>query len=605
MKKNLLIFGLIVAAAVAIQTQAQCYTKAYATGTNLILDPGFDSTTIAKGGYGGWGVTGTPGFVTNSAAYCGRSMFIRGTCYPNGGSLDRALGTLKALTKYRLRAMVNSKATIGKAFQFQVEGVNGSTSIFFNLPNTNGWKQVDTTFTTGATLGGTKGMYFNSCGSNSPLITDTCYLDNYELFTAPKIYASPASLTFLGAGSKKVAVRGETLTQGITITASTGFTVSPTTMLSTVSGATTDSLSVTYAGGTSASGYVYFTSGTVKDSLQVTGTVAPSILTNISTMFFDDMNTTGSLIVNGGNLVSPISITAPTGITVSPTSIPAASASNVTVNVTYNGTTSNVTGNIVLTSGTATKNVGVVASKNTDCFIPLDNTLTNLIPSPQMNTLTGFGGWGNKAIVAGEAYCGMNCVKFTAVNNAYPTGAALDVTNIPWVANNKYRFRAMVKAVDGTFAFLASGTNPNFLVSVKMSGNNWIQVDTTFTVGAAPSTSFFTFNNVDGASTGKIAYIDNYELYNITSLTTGINQAAAKGFDAYVSGNKIVAKFDVQSTSNVELSLYNVNGMLLESKRVIYAAGTNAQTFNSVLPSGVYIVKMTVNGKFNIQKVIK
>jgi hypothetical protein len=605
MKKNLLIFGLIVAAAVAIQTQAQCYTKAYATGTNLILDPGFDSTTIAKGGYGGWGVTGTPGFVTNSAAYCGRSMFIRGTCYPNGGSLDRALGTLKALTKYRLRAMVNSKATIGKAFQFQVEGVNGSTSIFFNLPNTNGWKQVDTTFTTGATLGGTKGMYFNSCGSNSPLITDTCYLDNYELFTAPKIYASPASLTFLGAGSKKVAVRGETLTQGITITASTGFTVSPTTMLSTVSGATTDSLSVTYAGGTSASGYVYFTSGTVKDSLQVTGTVAPSILTNISTMFFDDMNTTGSLIVNGGNLVSPISITAPTGITVSPTSIPAASASNVTVNVTYNGTTSNVTGNIVLTSGTATKNVAVVASKNTDCFIPLDNTLTNLIPSPQMNTLTGFGGWGNKAIVAGEAYCGMNCVKFTAVNNAYPTGAALDVTNIPWVANNKYRFRAMVKAVDGTFAFLASGTNPNFLVSVKMSGNNWIQVDTTFTVGAAPSTSFFTFNNVDGASTGKIAYIDNYELYNITSLTTGINQAAAKVFDAYVSGNKIVAKFDVQSTSNVELSLYNVNGMLLESKRVIYAAGTNAQTFNSVLPSGVYIVKMTVNGKFNIQKVIK
>jgi len=610
MKKNLLTLALIFATMATFQMKAgsniiSCYTPVYATGTNLILDPGFDSTTIAKGGYAGWGVTGTPGYVTNTAAYCGRSMFIRGTCYPNGGSLDRALGTLKAMTTYRLRAMVNSKATTGTSFQLQVEGVNGGASIFFQLPNTNGWKQIDTTFTTAATLGGTKGLYFNSCGSNTPLITDSCFLDNYELFTAPKIYASPASLTFLGAGSKKVAVRAETLSQGITITASTGFTVSPTTMLSTVSGGTTDSLSVTYIGGTSASGYVYFTSGTVKDSMQVTGTVAPSILTNVSSMFFDDLNTTGSITVNGGNLLSPISITAPAGITVDPTSIPAASASNVTVNVTYNGTTSNVTGNIVLTSGTATKNVTVVASKNTDCFTPLYSTLTNLIPSPQMNTLTGFGGWGNKSIVAGEAYCGKNCVKFTAVNNAYPTGAALDVTNIPWVANNKYRFRAMVKAVDGTFAFLANGTNPNFLLSVKMSGSNWVQIDTTFTVGAAPSTSFFTFNNLDGGSTGKIAYIDNYELYNITSVATSINQVAAKGFDAYVSNKKIVAKFDVESTSNVELSLYNVNGMLLESKKVIYAAGTNVQAFNTILPSGVYIVKMAVNGKFNIQKVIK
>jgi hypothetical protein len=339
--------------------------------------------------------------------------------------------------------------------------------------------------------------------------------------------------------------------------------------------------------------------------MQVTGTVAPSIMTNISSIMFDDLNTAGSIVVNGGNLLSDISITSPAGITVNPTTIPAASASNVTVNVTYDGTTSNVSGNIVLTSGTTTKDVAVVASKNSECFTPLYSTLTNMIPSPQLNTLTGFGGWGHKAIVAGQAYCGMNCVKFTGVTNGYPDGAALDVANITWAANATYRFRAVVKTVDGSCAFLAKNTNPDFLKVIPQSGDNWVVVDTTFTTGAAPTSGFFTFNNVDGASTGKIAYIDNYELYNITSLMTGVSNVVDKGFVAYVSDKKIVTKFDVESNSNVELSLYNVNGMLLETNKATYIAGTNVKTLNSVLPAGVYIVKMSVNGKLYIQKVIK
>ena len=599
MKKVYLVLMLAIVTGFCVQMKAQCYIPAYPSG-NMILDPGFDSTTIALGGYGGWG-SGRGISTSVSATYCGgKSGYVLGNC---AGSLDRAI-SLKPLTKYRVRAMVRATAALaGNVFQIQVEGVDGTASDFIYFGNTNGWKQIDTTLVTGTTIGATKGIYLNSCSYSRPASTDSAFIDNYEMYSVPKVYASPSSLTFLGAGSKKVAVRAEHLTQDITITASTGFTVSPATMLATVSGATTDSLSVTFAGGTSASGYVYFTSGSVKDSLQVTGTVSPSILTNVSTMFFDDLNTAGSIVVNGGNLVSNISISAPAGITVNPTSIPFASASNVTVNVTYDGTTSNVNGNIVLTSGTATNSIAVVATKNSDCFTPLYSTLTNMIPSPQLNTLTGFGGWGFKSIVSGVAYCGMNCVKFTGQTNSYPTGAALDVTNIPWAANHTYRFRAMVKAVDGSFAFLASGTSPNFLVSVKMSGNTWVKVDTTFTVGTSPSTSFFTFNNVDGASTGKIAYIDNYELYDITTLTA-VNQIEKSGFNVYVSDKKIVAKFDLESTSNVTLSVYNVSGMLLESNTAVYSTGINVKTLKSVLPSGAYIVKMAVNGRLMIHKII-
>ena len=581
-----------------LQMQAQqCYTPAYPSG-NMILDPGFDSTTIGTGGYGGWG--GGRGISKSATStFCGgTSAYVLGSC---GGSLDRAI-SLKPLTKYRIRAMVNATVEAGKNFQIQVEGIDGSASKFIYIGNTNGWKQIDTTFISGATVGSTKGIYINSCGA-SPAATDTAFIDNYEMYAVPDVYTSPASLTFLGAGSQKVAVRAENLSQDITITAPNGFTVSLATMPSTVSGATTDSLAVTFAGGTSAGGYVYFTCGSVKDSMQVTGTVAPSILASVPNLIFDYLNTTSSFVVNGGNLVSDITLTAPTGITVNPASIPFTSASNVTVNVTYDGTTSNVTGNVVLTSGTVTKSLAVVATKNSDCFTPLYSTLTNMVPSPQLNTLTGFGGWGFKAIVSGEAYCGMNCVKFSGVSTGWPNGAAMDITNIPWIANHTYRFSAMVKAVDGSFAFLANGSNPNFLVSVPMSGDNWVKVDSTFTVGASPTTGFFTFNNADGASTGKIAFIDNYELYDITSITA-LNQVAKSAFSVYVSDKKIVARFDLESTSDVTLSVYNVSGMLLESKKAICAAGTNVKTLNSVLPSGVYMVKMSVNGRLMINKII-
>lgn len=161
-----------------------CYAPTYSSG-NMIADPTFGAATLAAGGFGGWGPTS----IISTNAYCGGSAYVRGSCYPNGGSIDRALTTangnaLKPLTKYRLRAMVKSKASAGKNFQFQIEGVDGTSSVFFLLPNTNGWKQIDTTFTTGATVS-EHGIYFNSCTATTPAITDTCFIDNYELYAIP------------------------------------------------------------------------------------------------------------------------------------------------------------------------------------------------------------------------------------------------------------------------------------------------------------------------------------------------------------------------------------------------------------------------------------
>ena len=601
MKKNYMVLLLAIVSGCFLQMQAQqCYVPAYPSG-NMILDPGFDSTTIGTGGYGGWG--GGRGISTSaSSTFCGgTSAYVLGNC---GGSLDRGI-SLKPLTKYRIRAMVNAKAEAGKNFQIQVEGIDGSSSKFIYIGNTTGWKQIDTTFISGATIGSTKGIYINSCsGGASPAATDTAFFDNYEMYAVPDVYTSPSSLTFLGAGMQKVAVRAEHLSQDITITAPNGFTISPATMLSTVSGATTDSLTVTFAGGTSASGYVYFTSGLVKDSLQVTGTVAPSILTSKTNLYLDDLNLTDSIVVNGGNLTGDIAITAPSGMTVNPTTIPMASATNVKVKVTYDGTTSNVTGNIALTSGTLVVNVGVAGSKNSDCFTPLYTDKVNLIPSPQMNTLTGFGGWGHKDVVSGEAYCGAKCVKFTGVTNGYPDGAALDVNPVAWVANHKYRVRVMVKTVDGTLGMLAKGTSPDFLMSIPMSGNNWIKIDTTFTTGAGAAANFFTINNVDDAATGKIAYIDNYELYDLGPIT-GVKTVGIEATKVYTTSNTIVANFELSSVGIVEFNIYNVQGMLVAKDKSLFNVGANQKVMNVNLPSGVYLVNIINDGKQATFKVVK
>lgn len=333
---------------------------------------------------------------------------------------------------------------------------------------------------------------------------------------------------------------------------------------------------------------------------------SPYVVLTPNTLFFDANNLTKTINVSGGNLTTNLALTAPTGITLSKTTLtPAEVATGTPVTATFDNVTAISAGTISATSGTVTQTVTVNTSADAGCFTPLYSSLTNLIPGgAYMNDISAFGGWGHKSVVLTGAYCGAGCVKFEATTNTWPDGAALDVPTITWAANATYRLHVWVKAVDGTFAFFAKGANPDVTISVPQN-DQWVLIDQTFTTGAAPTANFFSFNNVDGASTGKIAYLDNYELYNITSLVTGVNKVAANTFTTYVADKKIVATFDLESASNVGLSVYNVNGMLVENKNVACKAGTNVKTLDSVLPSGVYFVKLSANGRIYTQKVIR
>ena len=131
-------------------------------------------------------------------------------------------------------------------------------------------------------------------------------------------------------------------------------------------------------------------------------------------------------------------------------------------------------------------------------------------------------------------------------------------------------------------------------------------IDQTFTTGATPTTDFFSFNNVDGASTGKIAYIDNYELYNVTSILTNvINPSNNLNQKVYILKNKIVADFTLTESSVVEFSVYNAQGILISKDKASFNAGANQQLINANLPSGVYMVKLFSKGLSFTTKIIK
>lgn len=353
---------------------------------------------------------------------------------------------------------------------------------------------------------------------------------------------------------------------------------------------------------------VYFNTGNGSatdvriDNLEIYTYTAPTITTSTSFIGFEG-STSASFTVTGTNQTNAVTLTAPAGIILSTYSIPA-NPTATSITVTYDGTTS-VADTIRLTSGTATAKIAI-KSFSPDCFSQLAPQGENMIPDQYLNSINGFGGWGHKGVVTGaEAYCGMSSVKFTATTNGWPDGAALDVSNIVWAANQTYRLRAMVNATDGSVAFLAKNTNPDFLYVVPQT-TGWVQIDQTFTTGANPTSGFFTFNNVDGVGTnGKIAYIDNYELWPVSPTTAVQTTTNLSKPNVYIKENTIVTDFELAIPSTVEIAVFNAQGMLLNKTICSFDAGKNSKEVEANLTSGLYLVKLTYNGKSITTKVIK
>jgi len=335
---------------------------------------------------------------------------------------------------------------------------------------------------------------------------------------------------------------------------------------------------------------------------------SPYLVAAPEDLFFDPNTLARNFTVSGGNLTANATLTAPAGITLSVTTLtPAQVAEGAEITATFDNQTAINEGKIEIKTGDLTVNIAVVGSADLACFTKLYADGVNLIPNPYLNDISMFAGWGRRSVVTGaEAYCGARAVKFDALTNAWPDGAALDVNGIQWKAETWYRVRAMVKTVDGTLAFFAKGTDPDVTIPVAQSNEQWVEIDETFKTGAAPTANFFSLNNVDGASTGKIAYIDNWELYEMPLGTSVDNPALDSATRLFVSEGKIAVRFNLERAAEVTFGLYNLQGMQIASKKADLTTGTNQVEIASGLEAGAYIVKVSsVNGEQTLKTIVR
>jgi len=245
------------------------------------------------------------------------------------------------------------------------------------------------------------------------------------------------------------------------------------------------------------------------------------ITTSVSSLSFDEIFKNNNLSATAYGFSSPITIGAPEGITVSPQTL-AADATNATVDITYDGATE-VNGDITFSSGSTLLTIPVKASPNDMCFIPLYKNSNNLISDPYLNSLPD--SWGNVSLINGtDVYCGSHCIKISGVGSCWPDGGSIASGQITWIPYTTYRFHAKVKTMDGTFNMGVQNANVNgvsgdYDILVPFTNGEWIDFDATFTTGANPTSGVAYFNNC-GLASGLTAYIDNWELYAVSGIST-------------------------------------------------------------------------------------
>jgi len=131
------------------------------------------------------------------------------------------------------------------------------------------------------------------------------------------------------------------------------------------------------------------------------------------------------------------------------------------------------------------------------------------------------------------------------------------------------------------------------------STEEWQDIDFIFTTGE-------NLENMQGVyfNSGS-GYIDNWEMYEV-SVPTAISQesidAASK---IYLANDKIISEIYLQNKSDIDISVYDLNGKLLIREKSSGGAGENRQAIKAPLKRGLYIVKIVTSYQTISEKIVK
>ncbi|WNH10590.1 T9SS type A sorting domain-containing protein [Thalassobellus suaedae] len=340
---------------------------------------------------------------------------------------------------------------------------------------------------------------------------------------------------------------------------------------------------------------------------------SPIVTVSKSQLSFNESNTQLTFDVTGNNLAQDITLTAPVGITLDVTTIAYDSASTpTTITATWDEGANILNQLIYVASYTESKQVDVIASLDSPCFMPIDANL-NLISDPTMRDRSNYGGWGRVSTEVGYASaCGATSILLDPVDpNIYSDGgSAFDINGITFEPNTQYGLQFMFKTVGGHVAMNLFGggvtatwdDNSSALLELSTS-DAWVNGSYSFTTGADPSNLAITFNSVDLVTNSYASevHIDNLELYNLTALSTDKTVKNALSIKLYPNPVKNVLNIDTNLEVS-KISIYDLLGRVVMPNISL----NNSKSINvSSLSSGAYILHATLENKVQVIKFIK
>lgn len=352
----------------------------------------------------------------------------------------------------------------------------------------------------------------------------------------------------------------------------------------------------------------YLCTGTVAfaDNWEMYPAQEPILTTSVKTLAYDPEFKVSNFNVTAANLSNSISITCPSGISADPATLPAEAAGAV-VTITWDGTTP-VNDIIALSSGTTSIRIPArtTAISNVSCFVPLYTDKPNLIPDPYLNNPALFLGWGGKGFVSiadnpDSVYCGSH-------SGVVVGSGSMDVSLVNIIKKNThYVARVMVMTIGGSYQLGVGGYDVNGagadINSVIDTQGAWLPVSVEFTTGDSLRVNNQPLFVNNWELTGKRVFMDNWELYELPpNALPFINAQDAKIF---VQNGKIIAEVNLIQSSKVEFEVYNVQGALIANEIMVASEGKTTKQLNAITGTGVYIVKMTVDGKSSFSKIIR
>lgn len=247
------------------------------------------------------------------------------------------------------------------------------------------------------------------------------------------------------------------------------------------------------------------------------------------------------------------------------------------------------------------------AKKADGGFTPLYET-GNLVDDPACsdypNASSGWSKkWGNGAIISNDkAFCG------SSIQLTGGCGGSIDYTLTgKLLANTKYRLKCMLYTDKDAYFTLngcgINGSSADYQMSKNTAGA-WQSITIDFTTGTLGAAQNLWLNSCSGSNRATDIRLDNFELYDITSLTS-LKTVGVENQNLYIQGNSIVADFELTQPSEVEISVFNAQGVLLKKVNGNFNAGNNHKVMNVNLVSGVYLVKVNYNGQVVTKKLIK